>query len=573
MRYSRVMRTFARKSLLILVPVFLMACSSQPAKTAYTPPAGLLTGEGEAAYHAFIAELALQRGDEVTAAREYLAAARSSGDTKIAERAANIAFRAENDVLAEEAALLWLSREADNAEAHRMLLSLMVRNGHPPKALPHLEFLLANGPDDRENAWLLVMFLLEREPSQHHALSAMQILVENHPDEAFAHYALAALALEQQAAEVAREAAGVALALAPDWPRAGLMLARAEIEAGDTETGIATARSIAVRHDDQQVQLEFAGLLADNGYFDEARTTLDRLLKKQPDLPDALFAAGLLEIAASRPEQARVHFTNLLGTGQRRPDALFFLGNVAEQLGETTNALQLYLRIRSGRHFPSAQIQIGKLLYELGQKDAALDHLHVFARRFPSYAEAVVLLEGNLLVETQKEHEALELYSTTLSDNPDARTVRYARALLLEQMDRIDAALQDLFDLVESDPGDGSALNALGYVLADRTDRLEEALGYIEKAHELLPEEGAVLDSLGWVHFKLGNPDLALEYLERAWAKLKDPEVAAHIGEVLWVKGNTERATRIWLETREKNSDNRSLTETIDRFLGGVENE
>ncbi|NNF52526.1 MAG: tetratricopeptide repeat protein [Gammaproteobacteria bacterium] len=567
------MRPVAYKFLLFSGLLFATGCANQLAGTGNAPPAGFLTGEGEAAYHSFIAELALQRGDETTAAREYAAAARSSDDPQLAERAATVAFRAGSYQFAEEAARLWLARTQDNADAHRMLLSLMVRNGRPESALPHLEYLLENGPEDREDAWLLLMFLLQREPSAADALTAMQALVANYSDEAIAHYALAALALEKKATEVAVVAALTARTLAPDWPRAGLMLARAQIEAGETAEGVATARSVAEGNNDDQVQLEFAGLLADNGELDEARLTLSRLLEKQPDMPDALFAAGLLEMSAERPEAARVHFTNLLGTGQRRPDALFFLGNVAEKLGETTNALQLYLRIRSGRHFPSAQIQIGKLLFELGQKEAALDHLHTFARRFPSYAESAVLLEGSLLVDTRRELEALELYSTTLSENPDARTVRYARALLLEQMDRVDAALADLFELVETDPEDGSALNALGYVLADRTERLDEALAYIEKAHERLPNEGAVLDSLGWVHFKLGNYDLALKYLELAFARIDDPEVAAHLGELLWVTGDTERATTIWLDAREKNDSNRSLNDAIQRFLGGPVND
>ncbi len=562
------MLSFLRNCLLLLYCLFAAACAHQPAGSGKAPPAGFLTGEGEAAYHVFIAELAYQRGDAETAAQEYLSAAQKSDDPELAERAAAIAFSAQTDELAEAAALLWLERMPDNADAHRMLVSLTLRDGRPTSALGHLEYLLAHGPDDREDAWLLIMFMLSRESAAKDALLAMQALVENHADEAFAYYALAALALEQGDAQAARDAAAIALELRPDWSRAGLMLARAEIDAGDIEGGIATARAAVAAHDDDQVKLEFAGLLADNGIFDEARATLELLLDRQPDMPDALFAAGLLEMAAERPEHARVHFTNLLGTGQRRLDALFFLGNVAQQLGEISNALQLYLRIRSGRHFPSAQIQVGKILFQLGQRDAALEHLHTFARRFPRYAESAVLLEGSLLVDIGQEPEALELYSETLSDNPDARTVRYARALLLEQMDRVDAALADLFDLVETDPEDGSALNALGYTLADRTDRFEEALDFINRAHALLPNEGAVLDSLGWVHFKLGNHALALEYLERAWAAIQDPEVAAHIGEVLWVGGETERAKEIWSSARALTDSNRALNETMARFLG-----
>ena len=211
---------------------------------------------------------------------------------------------------------------------------------------------------------------------------------------------------------------------------------------------------------------------------------------------------------------------------------------------------------------------MGKLLFQLGQREAALEHLHTFARRYPSHAESAVLVEGGLLADIEREADALELYDDTLMEDPDARNVRYARALLLEQMGRVDDALGDLFDLVETDPDDGSALNALGYTLADRTDRLDEALDYITRAHALLPGEGAVLDSLGWVHYKLGNQAQALEYLERAWAVLKDPEVAAHLGEVLWVNGDTARAREIWSFARAFTDSNRALNETMQRFLG-----
>ncbi len=549
------------------VILLLTACAQQPPRAA-GPPAGFLTDEGEAAYHVFVAELALHRDALDTAAREYLQAARLSEDAVIAERAATIAYAAQFNDIAWQAAQLWLARVPDNLDAHRMLVSLAVRRGLPEQAVPHLEYLLANGPQDREDAWLMLMIVLDQESDGATAVAALSAQLALHPEEAEAHYALAALALDADQPAAALAAAQRTVALAPDWARAGLMLARARLAMGDSEAGIAAARAVVLQHDDDQVKLEFAGLLADHGVYDEAREVLAALLSKRPDMPDALFAAGLLELRAERPEQARVHFTHLLGTGQRRLDALYFLASVAEQMGESANALQLYLRVRSGRHFASAQIQVGRLLFKLGQRDAAIEHLRTFARRFPRHTESAVLVEGGLLSDIGEQAEALELYSETLDNDPDARTVRYARALLYEQMDRVEDALADLFLLVETDPQDGNALNALGYTLADRTDRLGEALGYIERALLLLPGEGAVLDSMGWVQYRLGNYEAALNYLERAWEQIKDPEVAAHLGEVLWVTGETERATEIWSFARAFTDSNRALNETMARYLG-----
>ncbi len=191
-----------------------------------------------------------------------------------------------------------------------------------------------------------------------------------------------------------------------------------------------------------------------------------------------------------------------------------------------------------------------------------------FARRFPRYAESAVLAEAELLVELGEEEEALLLFDEELEKDPQARGIRYARALLYERTDRVDDALADLFELVDTDPEDANALNALGYTLADRTDRYAEALTYISAALEKLPDQAPVLDSMGWVNYRLGNLQEALDYLERAWSILKDAEVGAHYGEVLWMTGERERAIEIWNSARGRSGDERKLDETMRRFLG-----
>ena len=100
-------------------------------------------------------------------------------------------------------------------------------------------------------------------------------------------------------------------------------------------------------------------------------------------------------------------------------------------------------------------------------------------------------------------------------------------------------------------PDDANAMNALGYTLADRTDHKAEALALIQKALTLKPGEPAIIDSLGWVQYRLGNLDEALEQLRRAYDKQPDAEIAAHLGEVLWVSGQKDEARRVWDQGRE----------------------
>jgi tetratricopeptide (TPR) repeat protein len=107
----------------------------------------------------------------------------------------------------------------------------------------------------------------------------------------------------------------------------------------------------------------------------------------------------------------------------------------------------------------------------------------------------------------------------------------------------------------------------LGYTLADRTDRLKEARGYIEKALKLSPEDPFILDSMGWVLYRLGENKEALTYLQRAYTQRPDPEIAAHIGEVMWAGGQKKEAEKIWADASRDNPDNEMLQATVKRFV------
>ncbi|MBR42001.1 MAG: hypothetical protein CL387_03055 [Acidiferrobacter sp.] len=120
--------------------------------------------------------------------------------------------------------------------------------------------------------------------------------------------------------------------------------------------------------------------------------------------------------------------------------------------------------------------------------------------------------------------------------------------------------------LIEIDPDNAHAYNALGYTLADKTDRLGEALELIEKALSLLPGDPFILDSLGWVHFRRGDLDLALEYLQLAMDQRPDAEIAAHLGEVLWQLGNKEQAIAAWQDGSQTDPDNPVLKDTMRKY-------
>ena len=135
-----------------------------------------------------------------------------------------------------------------------------------------------------------------------------------------------------------------------------------------------------------------------------------------------------------------------------------------------------------------------------------------------------------------------------------------------EKLDRLDVLETDLRRVITLRPDDAQAYNALGYTLADRTDRLTEAVGLLDKALSLAPNDPFILDSVGWAQFRTGNLMRAQEYLERAFKMRPDPEIAAHLGEVLWAMGQRDAAGKLWQSSLQSHPQNEVLLETLRRL-------
>ena len=138
--------------------------------------------------------------------------------------------------------------------------------------------------------------------------------------------------------------------------------------------------------------------------------------------------------------------------------------------------------------------------------------------------------------------------------------------MLAEEQGDLAGMESDLQAIIDAEPDNATALNALGYTLANRTTRYEEAFALISQALALQPGEPAILDSMGWVLYRMNRNDEALEYLSRAYAAFPDPEVAAHLGEVLWITGDTDNALLVWQGGLMKDPDNTVLVETLERL-------
>jgi tetratricopeptide (TPR) repeat protein len=293
---------------------------------------------------------------------------------------------------------------------------------------------------------------------------------------------------------------------------------------------------------------------------------LEELLAERPSDPGALRAMGYLDYFAGDLESARRHFMALLGTGRHTNDALFYLGSIADAEGDIEEAARLYSRVNGGENLVSAQVRLALVMYRMGRPELAVDHLEEFAEMQPEAALELGVAQAELLTRMDETERALEVYERLVERYPESDQLLYSRALLFERLDRVDDAVADLRRIAGRNPQDAAALNALGYTLADRTESHQEAYDLIRRANELDPDNAAIIDSMGWVLYRLGQDEEALPWLERAWSLQRDPEVAAHLGEVLWSMGRQDAARDIWTEAIVEFPGSDVLLETMGRL-------
>ncbi len=233
----------------------------------------------------------------------------------------------------------------------------------------------------------------------------------------------------------------------------------------------------------------------------------------------------------------------------------------------TKAALSWYRQVEGGSNYLTAQARIAAIFAKQGQLDKAVEHLQTVPFSNQEEAISMMLLEAELLDEHKRYHQAMETYDRALKLEQDNTDVLYMRAMLYEKMGKVPQLEQDLRRVLELEPNNIDALNALGYSLAEHTERYQEAYNLIKQALLLSPNDYYILDSMGWVLYKMGKYTEAITYLRKAHVLQHDPEVAAHLGEVLWKNGDQQMAKAVWKKALKAFPDDEKLRRVMQRFV------
>lgn len=517
---------------------------------------------------ALAGEFALQSGRLQEAAQRYAQAAVLSRQTSLVDRAATIALYAKDYESAETVAQRWLELDPAAPGALRTQAWLALASGRAELADQSLRALLAPATLESQRATAQVLIAAENRdlaPGVMRQLAEDGLLValERGP-------VWSAIASNLGEFELAVNLAAAETRLRPQDAESWRRLAQAQLAAKRNADAARTLeRALALDPENFELRLALAGLHAHAGDAVKA----DRLLERAPDQSERSYSARIA-FAAQKPERKILtRIARQLRRVQTKdvPSRAFLSGQVAELLEDADAALKWYQQEPEGPAFHDASLRRAVLLArERGELGAARELLASLRDDAQSHSEKVdaYLLEAELVGETDRSG-VRAIYDEALAQLPNDQRLLYSRALLRAADDDIDGLEDDLRKILSMDPDNAQALNALGYTLADRTDRHGEALGYIEKALAQQPEDGAFIDSMGWVQFRLGNLTEALRYLRRAYELMPDPEVAAHLAEVLWVSEERDEAQRLWREALAKWPEHSVLLESIQRLAPG----
>ena len=513
------------------------------------------------------AEIAGQKGAYDVSLENYIKATKWTNDSKIAERATQIALFNNNKEKASEAVALWLQMDDESVDARKIAAMLDIKQGRYDKAIGHLKLLKVLADKDFRKIIIDMTRHLEKEAGKESAFDFMDRLNKAISDDPDVHFAYALLAMKETELNRAYLEITKAIQLRPQWRQARIVKVRILAQKGDSEAALSLLKEMMAKEpENEELHLIYAQYLVDLKDYSAAEKELQGIVAKNPKQYDALYSLALVKLQNKQREEARNLFLRLVDVSKWQNQAFYYLGRIDAKTDRIKDAILWLGKIIRGPLVLDAQMTIVSLLASDKRLEEAQKNLRALHRRFPAQAHRFYLLEAELLNERRDYEAAFGVLSQALESMPDHSQLLYTRALVAEHLNRLDILERDLLRILEKNPDDPNALNALGYTLADRTDRYEEARTYLDRAIELKPDDPVIMDSYGWLQYRLGDFQIALDYLQRAYNLNDDSEIAAHLGEILWVKGQKGKAKEVWKKALNEDPDSTYLLKIKESF-------
>jgi tetratricopeptide (TPR) repeat protein len=551
---------------------------AQPAASKVEPPAAPSALDAVLFYQILLGELNTRQGSPGAGFSIMLDAARKTRDPALFQRAVDIALQARSGDAALQAAQTWKRELPQAIEPNRYILQILLALNRVEEAGQALTVSIHDLPAAEQNG----------------AIASVPRIFSPLQD-------------KKRAADVVEKSLHRALGQTRTAASAWTTIGRMRRDAGQTELAIQAAlkgraadhaapgpiilglslmgsANLGLQHmlDEAmqgqvlpELRLGYARTLIALQQFPQAMQQLTLLNIRHPEFAEGWLIRGLLLQETGQTAEAEQHLIRFVQLNAPNTDpeqqagqaeALLTLAQIAQRQGQLERAGQWLAQMPATTDPIKLASRQADLLAQQGRMDEARLVLAQVKTTTPEQAKRKTLAQSQWLREHKQAAAAYTLVKTALSAQADDADLMSELAMVTEKLKRFDEMESLLRQLIQMRPQDPQAFNALGYSWADRNIRLAEARTLIEQAVALAPQDPYIQDSLGWVAFRQGRSAEALKILQAAYKAKPDAEIAAHLGEVLWVMGQTQEAANIWREGLLLKADNETLQETLKRL-------
>ena len=533
-----------------------------------------------------MAELAGQRGQNETALNDYAALARESNNVSIIQRAMHIAAFSREPNLAIEMAELWLLQEPGAIEPRQTIALELVSLTRYRDAFRQFQVLLEKG--EEVDFRLLSARIAATASSGTPVLSGLiddyEALLKDYPRHESLRLSLAHLyqldkqpkpalgIIEQMLKEVEKQVHDSKTAASPPQPTINggdlVMLQVQLLEVMEDHKTSLKKLQQGVRSYPGHKELRnlYGRRLINDHKYPEAREQFSLLVQQNPNDYDLLYSLALLSMEVNQLPEARNYLLRLVQNSQKLDDAHYYLGYIEGQQNHPERAIEQYQMVKAGSNFLQALRNMTELMVRANRHDEAHTYLQYVRLRNADLNLPLLAMEANILIEEKKYETAVSILNDSVGAFPNNVELLFLRSVVSQDTNDLVLMETDLRKIILLQPQSPVAYNSLGYTLADRTTRYQEAYELIKRATELAPSDPAIMDSLGWVQYKLGMYREAREILDKAYKLYPDPEVAAHLGEVMWVMGEKSAATKLWRSALSSQPDSAYVRNTVQRL-------
>ena len=526
----------------------------------------ITSANAEFVYKYLLGEVAMQRGETTLASQLFLDLAKQTLDPRLAERAARAAVFANQPGIALQAATLWAELDPGSQEAQQASSQLLIASGNLKEAKPHMQKLLAQ-EDKRANGFLYLNGLLANQKDKNEVLKVITELAAPYPKLPEAHFSVAQAALIADKPDVAQKELDTANKQRPGWELGAQMQGQMLLKASPDKAIDFYQGFLKQYPKANYVRMAYAKTLVSQKRFAEAKPEFIKLVESSNGNPEVSAVVGLLSLESNDYPMADKYLQQSISSGFKDPEQLYgYLGRSAERQKDDAKALNWYDKIQGGEHYLDGRLSAASVIARTKNVDAAIKMLDEVDELAPEQQILVIQTEANMLSMAKRNQESFYLLDKAASTWPDSAEIVYDHAMAAERVGKYDIMETGLRKLIKAKPDFAAAYNALGYSFADRNVKLPEARALLETAVKLAPDDHYMLDSLGWVHYRLGNLDKAADFLRKAYAVQADPEIAAHLGEVLWKQGKLEEAKKLWASALKDFPENDVLLATTKKF-------